>query len=125
MENSSDFFKDLLSNLQGCLKEFNCASEIKTSEQEAILYGKISHAAERYTIVVHLKEENYTPATSGMGKLRFPDDAAQKIRMPNLDVQTSQAAKSHCSEEEQVEIKNKFMDDANDMGREFLNKMKK
>ncbi|MBF9254996.1 hypothetical protein I2I11_16955 [Pontibacter sp. 172403-2] len=125
MENSSHFFKDLLNNLQGCLKEFNCASDIKISEQDAILYGKISHDGERYTIVVHLKEENYIPRTSGVGKSIMPEDTAQKIRMPNLDVQTSQAGKSHCSEDEQVEIKNKFIEDANDIGREFLKKMKK
>jgi hypothetical protein len=125
MENSNKIFNDMLSKLQECLNEFKCKSEIRLSDQEAILYGKFAHSMERYTVVIHIKEENYIPVAIGAGKIKAKEDDTKKIIFPNLNLQFFKADKSNCSQEEQIALKNNFIENANEIGREFLRKINK
>lgn len=123
MENSNNIFNDILNRLQESLKEFNCKSEIKVSDKEALLYGKFKQYMEKYTIVIHIKEEDYTPVTAGSGKIKAREEETRKLAIPNLNSQVFTSQRSNCSQEEQMALKNKFIEEANEIGREFLRKM--
>lgn len=123
MENSNNIFNDLLNRLQESLREFNCKSETKISDKEALLYGKFKQYMEKYTIVIHIKEEGYTPVTVGSGRIKTREEEHQRITMPNLNTQFFTSQRSNCSQEQQLELRNKFMEEANEIGREFLRKI--
>ncbi|HEX5553854.1 MAG TPA: hypothetical protein VFX43_11460 [Chitinophagaceae bacterium] len=123
MENSSNLFDDILKKLQESLREFNCKSEIKVSDKEAMLYGKFKQYMEKYNIVIHITQEGYTPVTAGSGKIKAKVEEYQRISMPNLNTQSFTAQRANCSQEQQLELKNKFMREAVEIGNEFLRKM--
>ena len=125
MENSNKVFNEILSKLQEALNEFKCKSEIKSSENEALLYGKFSHYMERYSIVIHIKEQDYTPSTIGGGRIEAKEIDTRKITMPSLSAQSFKAQQSNCSQEEQQALKNKFISKADEIAKEFMRKMKK
>ena len=125
MENSNKIFNDILSKLQETLGEFKCKSEVQVSEKEAILYGKFSHYMEKYSIVIHVKEQDYTPVRLGAGGMDAKEIDTQKIIMPSLDVQSFKAQQSNRSPEEQYAIRDKFAAEADEIGKEFMRKMRK
>ena len=124
MESSNRIFDEMLRKLQECLNEFNCKSEIRVSEQDAILFGKFRDDDEKYRIVIHLKEENYVPVTMSANKVEIKREDSERVIMPSLNLEYSRADSSNCSEKEQFDIKAKFEKEANEIGREFLRKAK-
>jgi hypothetical protein len=125
MENSKRNYQDILQKLQESLNEFKCKSEIKISDKEAILYGKFSLESEKHTIVIHLKEEGYVPLTGSAKKVETKFESVKKSVMPSLEYQYNKSPISYSNQDEQIVIKNTFIDDANEIGREYLKKMKK
>jgi hypothetical protein len=125
MENSSKVYREVLAKIQQCLNEYKCKSEIKISEKEASLYGKFIREKEKHTIVVHLKEEGYILKSSGSGKVEAKDFEKEKHIMPSLDMPFFRAQNSKLSFEDQVAIKNKFLEEAGEIGKVFLKKVKK
>lgn len=124
MGNSNRIFEDMLRKLQETLNEFNCKSETRVSDQDAILFGKFSYDDERYRVVIHLKEEDYTPVTISSRKVEVKKDDLRITFMPSLELEQSKSSDAKCSEREQLEIKAKFEKEAIDIGREFLRKIK-
>jgi virulence-associated protein VagC len=124
MDSTNRIFDEMLRKLQECLKEFNCKSEIRVSEQDAILFGKFHDDDERYRIVIHLKEENYVPVTMSANKVEIKREDTKRVIMPSLNLEYFKADTSNCSEKEQFNIKAKFEKEADEIGREFLRKVK-
>jgi hypothetical protein len=124
MENHKRIFEELLRKLENCLEEFNCKSEIRVSEQDAILFGKFSNDDERYRIVIHVKEESYTPVTIGARKIEVKKEEHKIAIMPSLTLEQYKATDANCSENDQLAIKAKFEKEASEIGREFLRKLK-
>lgn len=125
MEKSNQLFNELLQKIQVLLEEYKCKSETKVNEQDAILYGKFSQSMEKFTIVVHVKEEKYTPVTAFSGPVDKAEEPSVVRWMPSLDLQVHNAIKSNCNEQEQVKLKEQFMADANVIGRDFLDKLQR
>jgi hypothetical protein len=125
MENSIQLFNEILGKLQETLNEYKCKSEIKLSDKEAILYGKLASYMEKFTVVIHIKEQHYIPVAKSSGKIDFKHEDTQKFIMPTLEPRILKSQKSNCSQEEQTAIKNKFIAEANVIGRDFLNRMNK
>ncbi|MBZ5859612.1 hypothetical protein [Flavihumibacter profundi] len=125
MEKSNQLFSELLQKIQALLEEYKCKSESRVNDQDAILYGKFSQYMEKYTIVVHVKEEQYKPVTAGARPVEKAEEPSVLRWMPSLDLQVLNASKSNCSEQEQLKIKEQFMADANGIGREFLDKLQR
>lgn len=124
MENHNRIFDEILRKVEECLKEFNCKSEIRVSEQDAILFGKFSNDDERYRIVIHLKEENYTPVTLSASKVEIKKEDIKMAIMPSLNLEHFKATEAHCSEHDQLALKAKFEKEASEIGKEFLRKLK-
>ncbi len=124
MKDSKQIFDEMLRKLQDTLGEFNCKSETRVSEQDAILFGKFSDDDERYRIVIHLKEENYAPVTINARRIEVKKDDLKIAVMPSLEREYFKASEARCAEKEQLEIKAKFEKEAIEIGREFLRKMK-
>jgi len=126
MENSEKKFQAILHKLQECLNEFKCKSEIKISEKEAILYGKFSvDSREKHTIVIHVKEEGYVPLTDRARKVETKFDGVKKSIMPSLEFQSHKSPNSNCNQDEQITLKKAFIADADEIGKEYLKKLKK
>lgn len=125
MENSEKKIQDLLHKFQEDLNGLNCKSEIRFSDKEAILYGKFSLDREKHTIVVHIKEEGYVPLTSGAKKIETKFDEVKKSIMPSLEFQYHKSPIANCNQDEQITLKNTFIDDANKIGKEYLKGAKK
>jgi hypothetical protein len=125
MENSNQLFQELLKKIEALLNEYNCKSETRVNENDALLYGKFSQFMEKYTIVVHVKEENYKPITTFGRPVEKAEEPATMRWMPSLDQQINRAPASNCNEQEQVKIKEQFIADANKIGREYLDKLQR
>lgn len=124
MENSNSLLSDILKKLQEALDEYNCKSETHVTDKEALLSGKFSYYKDRYTIMIHIKDQAYNPLPDGAGK-HLKEDAEILKFIPSLEHQFQNAQKSNCSQEEQTALRTKFMTLAEEAGREFLAKMNK
>jgi len=87
MENSNQLFNELFQKIQVLLEAYKCTSETKVNEQDAILYGKFSQSMEKFTIVVQVKEEKFTPVTAFSGPAHKAEEPSVVRWMPNLDLQ--------------------------------------
>src|SRR5689334_17328435 len=125
MSNSNSVFSELLAKIQEVLNQFNCKSETRMSDHEALLYGKFSANMEKYTVVIHLREENYKPLTSHAGPVQI-SEAEHKVHfMPSLELSATKSHSANCSEAEQIRIRDQFMKDAEAIGREFMQRVNK
>lgn len=125
MEKSNQLFNELLQKIEALLAAYNCKTESRVNEQDALLYGKFSQFMEKYTVVVHLKEERYVPVTVGAGPVQKAEEPASARWMPSLENAVFHAPVGHCNEQEQLKIKEQFMEDANHIGKEFLDKLQR
>jgi hypothetical protein len=82
MEKSNQLFSELLQKIQALLEEYKCKSESRVNDQDAILYGKFSQYMEKYTIVVHVKEEQYKPVTAGARPVEKPKSLLSCVGCP-------------------------------------------
>jgi hypothetical protein len=121
MENSNQVFNALLDRIQEVLNQFNCKSEVKVSGQDALLYGKFTQHLEKYTVVVHVKEADYTPVTAACGKVERHESANIQV-MPSLTFSQHKSLQSNCSEKEQLHLRENFLTEAAEIGKAFLRK---
>lgn len=115
MEKENKILKDILNQLQDQISNMlNCKSEIKSSENDAILFGKFPLDNKRYTIVIHVAPENYIAVSSANGRVSTGRDYIQKGIMPSLKLPMLSAERGTCSPEENEAIKNKFINEVNE-----------
>lgn len=108
MENNA--LTDILKQLQDKLSDMlNCKSEIRSTENDALLYGKFPIDNSKYTVVIHLAPENFVPVTAAQGKIDVREDT--KATMPSLKFQVMSASKGNCSAEENDSIRTKFINE--------------
>jgi hypothetical protein len=122
MANSNTIFNDLLAKLQEVLNGFNCKSETRITEHDALLYGRFSSYMDKYNIVIHIMEEGYKPLTAGASMVEAKEVAQEARIMPSLELQAYKGQTAKCSEAEQNDIRDKFIKEANAIGREFMQK---
>jgi hypothetical protein len=116
MEKENKILTDILFQLQGKLSDMlNCKSEMRSTENDALLYGKFPIDDKRYTVVIHVAPENYVPLTSAGAKVLSGEDYVQKGMMPSLKMPMLSATKGICSPVENEAIKNKFITEVNEV----------
>lgn len=123
MASSNDLFEEMLNKIQNLLDEYKCKSEIKISEKNAILYGKFSYNMDRFNIVVHVNDESFVPKTLDAGLIENKIETRENISIPSLEFKFFKAVKSNCSVSEQTAIKEKFIAEAEKIGKEYINKL--
>lgn len=116
MEKENKILTDILFQLQGKLSDMlNCKSEMRSTENDALLYGKFPIDDKRYTVVIHVAPENYVPLTAAGAKILSGEDYVQKGMMPSLKMPMMAGNKGNCSSVENESIKNKFLTEVNEV----------
>src|ERR1017187_8299853 len=110
MEKENKILTEILKLLQNQLEQIqNCKSEIRYTENDALLYGKFPIESKKFTVVIHIAPENYVPVTNANAKIESGEDYIQKAVMPSLKLQVSSADKGNCLASENESIRCRFL----------------